>query len=117
MKNDEACNLPIIGAAGITVIFAQSYYANFTVNHALIRNYIYGSDAGGMLVMFLNGMKNSYIHVSNSEFTENTNLPIRPTQDGGSALSIHSFHCNTLPVTTDLSYRCFHPNTSIKFTL
>ena len=109
MKNDEACNLPIIGAAGITVIFAQSYYANFTVHRVLINNYNYGSVAGGMLVMFHNGMKNSYIHVSDSEFARNGNLLINSTQDGGSALSIHSFRCSRLPVTRDLSYRYFHP--------
>ena len=110
MKND-ACNLHITGDAGITVIFAQSYYANFTVHRVLINNCTYGSVAGGMLVMFLNGMKNSYIHVSDSEFTRNFILRVNPPwpQDGGSALSIHSFHCNTLPVTRDLSYRYFHP--------
>ena len=111
MKNDEACNLSIIGAAGITVIFAQSYYADFTVHHVLINRFNYGTVAGGMLVMFLNGMKNSYIHVSDSEFTRNFILPVNSPwpQDGGSALSIHSFHCNTLPVTRDLLYHHFHP--------
>ena len=109
MKNDEACNLPIIGAAGITVIFAQSYYANFTVHRVLINNNNYGSVAGGMLVMFLNGMKNSYIHLTDSEFVGNGNLPLNPRQDGGSALSIHSFRCNKFPVQIDLSYTHFHP--------
>ena len=109
MKNDEACNLPIIGAAGITVIFAQSYYANFTVHRVLIKNFNYGSVAGGMLVMFLNGMKNSYIHVSDSMFTRNDRLQINPQQDGGSALSIHSFRCSRLPVTRDPSYHYFNP--------
>ena len=108
-KNDEACSLPIIGAAGITVIFVQSYYANFTVHRVLIKNFNYGSVAGGMLVMFLNGMKNSYIHVSDSEFVENGNLPLNPRQDGGSGLSIHSFRCNKFPVQIDLSYTHFHP--------
>ena len=109
MKNDEACNLPIIGAAGITVIFAQSYYANFTVHRVLIKNFNYGSVAGAMLVMFLNGMKNSYIHVNDSEFARNNNLPINRPQDGGSGLSIHSFRCNKFPVQIDLSYTHFNP--------
>ena len=103
MKNDEACKLPIIGAAGITVIFAQSYWVNVTVHKVKIGDniaYVWnsGSVAGGMLVMFLNGMKNSHIHVSNSEFKSNSNLPISSSQDGGSALSIHSFQCNKLTV-------------------
>ena len=94
MKNDEACNLPIIGAAGITVIFAQTYYANFSVHHVLIDHLNYGSVAGGMLVMFLNGMKNSHIHMTNSRLAKTSLLP-NPSQDGGAALSIHSFQCNS----------------------
>ena len=109
MKNDEACNLPIIGAAGITVIFAQSYWVNFTVHKVKIGNISSGSIAGGMLVMFLNGMKKSHVHVSKSEFARNSNLPISPLQDGGSALSIHSFHCNKLPVPRHLPYHDVQP--------
>ena len=108
MKNDEACNLSIIGAASITLIFAQSYYANFTVHRVLIKNFNYGSVAGGMLVMFLNGMKHSCIHVSDSEFARNGNLPINRPQDGESTLSIHSFRCNQSPEPIDLPYYHFH---------
>ena len=75
MKNDEACNLPIIGAAGITVVFAQSYWVNFTAHEVKIGDYNLGSVAGGMLVIFLNGMKNSHIHVSNSDLSGNRLLP------------------------------------------
>ena len=93
MKNDEACNLPIIGAAGITVIFAQSYWVNFTVCEVLMY-YNLGSIAGGMLVMFLNGMKNSHIQVTDSEFATNFLIPSNLSQEVGSGMSIHSFYCH-----------------------
>ena len=53
MKNDEACNLPIIGAAGITVILAQRYSVNLLVHNVHIGRFGFGSVAGGMLVIFL----------------------------------------------------------------
>ena len=93
MKNDEACNLPIIGAAGITVIFAQSYWVNFTVCEVSMY-YNLGSIAGGMLVMFLNGMKNSHIQMSDSEFATNFLIPSNLSQEVGSGMSVHSFYCH-----------------------
>ena len=93
MKNDEACKLPIIGAAGITVILAQSYRVNFTAHKVRIGGLNYGSVTGGMLVIFQNGMKNSHIHLSDSELSQNR-LLANSSQNGGAALCIHSFHCN-----------------------
>ena len=66
ITNNEACNLPIIGAAGITVIFAQSSPVNVTVNNITIGDFksshwTIGSIAGGMLIIFLNGMRNSHV--------------------------------------------------------
>ena len=103
MKNDEACNLPIIGAAGITVIFAQSYWVNFTAHKVRIGANNYGSVAGGLLVIFQNGMKNSHIHLSDSELSQNR-LLANSFQNGGAALCIHSFHCNCHYLPKDFPY-------------
>ena len=82
---------------------------NITIGDFKSSHWTIGSIAGGMLIIFLKGMRNSHVHVSNSVFAKISNLPISPSQDGGSALSIHSFHCIKLYVPRDLSYHHFHP--------
>ena len=55
----EVCQLPVVGAAGLTVIFTQTdYMANFTATQRRIDGFHYGSVAGGMLILFLNVWKN-----------------------------------------------------------
>ena len=110
MKNDEACNLPIIGAAGITVILAQTYSVNFVIHNVHVGRVNYGSVAGGILVIFLNGMKNSHVHVSDSQLSGNSFLPTNSSiLNGGTDLSIHSFYCNRSHLPKDLSYHYVYP--------
>ena len=55
LKEYEACQLPVVGAGGLTVIFTQTdYIANFTTTQSTIGDISCGSVAGGMLILFLN---------------------------------------------------------------
>ena len=58
LRKYEACQLLVVGAAGLTVIFTQTdYTANFTTTQRTISDFNLGSVAGGLLILFLNGMK------------------------------------------------------------
>ena len=57
LRKHDACQLPVVGAAGLTIIFTQTdYIANFTTTQSTIGGPNYGSVAGGMLILFLNGI-------------------------------------------------------------
>ena len=98
----EACQLPVVGAAGLTVIFTQTdYIANFTITQSRIGSFNYGSVAGGMLILFLNNMKQSQVFITNTHF-HGGGLFLGSSQVGGSDITIHSFMCgNCSSDTTD----------------
>ena len=89
----EACQLPVVGAGGLTVIFTQTdYIANFTTTHCTIGELNYGSVAGGMLILFFNNMKQSQVLIANTNFYSG-GLLLDTNQVGGSDITIHSFIC------------------------
>ena len=93
LRKYEACQLPVVGAAGLTIIFTQTdYIANFTTKQSTIGGYNYGSVAGGMLIIFLNGIEKSIVSITNTNFYGG-NLLADTNQVGGSGIAIHSFNC------------------------
>ena len=93
LRKYEACQLPVVGAAGLTVIFTQTdYIANFTTTQSTIGDINFGTVAGGMLILFLNGMEKSHVSITNTSFCRGILLP-DTNQVGGSAITIHSFNC------------------------
>ena len=93
LRKYEACQLPVVGAAGLTVIFTQTdYIANVTTTQSTIGGLNYGSVAGGMLIIFLNGMEKSIVSITNTNFYGG-GLLADTNQVGGSGITIHSFNC------------------------
>ena len=86
----------------MTVIFTQTdYIANFTTTQSTIGYFNYGSVAGGMLILFLNNMKQSQVFITNTHF-HGGGLLLDTNQVGGSDITIHSFMCgNCSSDTTD----------------
>ena len=104
----EACQLPVVGAAGLTVIFTQAdYIANFTITHSTIGSFNFGSVAGGMLILFLNNMKQSQVFIANTNFYSG-GLLLGTNQVGGSHITIHTFICGNCSSGTTVS-PSFHP--------
>ena len=93
LRKHDACQLPVVGAAGLTIIFTQTdYIANFTTTQSTIGGPNYGSVAGGMLILFLNGMEKSHVSITNTNFYGGGFLA-DTNQVGGSGITIHSFNC------------------------
>ena len=68
LRKYEACQLPVLGAVGLTVIFTQTdHTANFTTTQRTISDFNLGSVAGGMLILFLNSMKKSHVSITNTK--------------------------------------------------
>ena len=108
LRKYEACQLPVLGAAGLTVIFTQTdYIANFTTTQSTIGGLNYGSVAGGMLILFLNGMEKSTVSITNTNLYGGSLLG-DTNQVGGSDVTIHSFNCGKCSSGTLDSPR-FHP--------
>ena len=93
LRKYEACQLPVVGAAGLTVIFTQTdYIANVTTTQSTIGRSNYGSVAGGTLILFLNGMEKSIVSITNTIFY-GRGLLADTNQVGGCDITIHSFNC------------------------
>ena len=93
LRKYEACQLPVVGAAGLTVIFAQTdYTANFTTTQTTLSDFNLGSVAGGLLILFLNDMKKSHVSIKNTIFYDVNSIP-DTNQVAGSGIAIHSFNC------------------------
>ena len=108
LRKYEACQLPVVGAAGLTVIFTQTdYTANFTTTQRTISDFNLGSVAGGLLILFLNGMKKSHVTITKTDFYGRSLLP-DTNQVGGSDITIHSFNCDKCSSGT-LDHPWFHP--------
>ena len=108
LRKYEACQLPVVGGAGLTVIFTQTdYIANFTTTQSALGSFNYGSVAGGMLILFLNGMENSTVSITNTNLYGGSLLG-DTNQVGGSDITIHSFNCGKCSSGTLDSLR-FHP--------
>ena len=77
----------------MTIIFTQTdYIANFTTTQSTIGGPNYGSVAGGMLILFLNGMEKSHVSLTNTN-SYGGGLLANTNQVGGSGITIHSFNC------------------------
>ena len=73
----------------MTVIFTQTdYTANLTTQRT--SDFNLGSVAGGLLILFLNGMKKSHVSITNTNFYSGSLIP-DTNQVGG--ITIHSFNC------------------------
>ena len=108
LRKYEACQLPVVGGAGLTVIFTQTHYiANFTTTQSALGSFNYGSVAGGMLILFLNCMENSTVSITNTNLYGGCLLG-DTNQVGGSDITIHSFNCGKCSGGTLDSLR-FHP--------
>ena len=93
LVKQEACQLPIIGAGGVTAVFSQSkYFANVSIIQSTVGDINYGSVAGGMLILFYNSMQKSHVALINSNIYSGSLLP-STNQDGGAGISVHSFMC------------------------
>ena len=93
LRKYEACQLPVAGAAGLTIIFTQTdYIANVTTTQSTIGGLNYGSVAGGMLIIFLNRMEKSIVSITNTNF-HSGGLLADTNQVGGSGITVHSFNC------------------------
>ena len=93
LREYEACQLPVVGAAGLTVIFTQTdYIANFTTTQSTIVDLNGGTVAGGMLILFLNGMEKSHAALINTNLDKGS-LLANTNQIGGSGIAIYSFNC------------------------
>ena len=108
LRKYETCQLPVVGGAGLSVIFIQTHYiANFTTTQSTIGSFNYGSVAGGMLILFLNGMEKSTVSITNTKLYGGSLLG-DTNQVGGSDITIHSFNCGKCSSGTLDSLR-FHP--------
>ena len=93
LRKYDACHLPVVGAAGLTVIFTQTdYIANVTTTQSTIGDLNYGTVAGGMLILFVNGMEKSHAALINTNLNKGS-LLANTNQIGGSGIAIHSFIC------------------------
>ena len=92
----------------MTVIFTQTdYTANFTTTQRTISDFNLGSVAGGLLILFLNGMKKSHVSITNTNFYAGNIIP-DTNQVGGSGIAIHSFNCGKCSSGT-LDHPWLHP--------
>ena len=83
LRENEACHLPVIGTAGLTVIFTQTdHITNFTTTQNTIGDLNYGSVAGGMIILFLNGMEKSIVSITNTTFYSGACLLIQIKSEG-----------------------------------
>ena len=61
----EMCHLPLVGAAGLSVIFNQTYKATLLCKQCA-GNYSGGTLAGNVFILYTNGMYNSKVTIANS---------------------------------------------------
>ena len=96
MPSNDVCQLPLIGAAGLTVVFVQSYPASLSVIGTKNEMNI-GSIASAMMVLFFNGMSNSHVYMANGNFSNDLLMPVVTNQVTGSGIILYSFVCNKCP--------------------
>ena len=91
----DLCHLPLIGAGGLSLIFKQSYKVILST-HSTIITVCDGTVAGGMLILFTNGMYNSMVIISNNFlFFDNLIPSAKMKQVGGSGITVISILCGT----------------------
>ena len=67
----------------MTVIFTQTdHITNFTTIQNTIGDLNYGSVAGGMIILFLNGMEKSIVSITNTTFYSGACLLIQIKSEG-----------------------------------
>ena len=86
--SQKESRLPLVGSAGVSFIFAQSYSAAVTLDGAT-SFFNTGSISGGAFVLFLNNFRNSTLYIH--RFTATDNLPIGTS--GSCGLLVH-FACS-----------------------
>ena len=103
MKREELCTLPLVSAAGVTIIFNQTFEASFTCN-SIIWDMYEGTVAGASLVLYYNGMFNSratFSHVC----TKNALQMSSAHQRGGGGITVFSVLCGRYRIHNISSYK------------
>ena len=72
--------LPLVGSAGVSFVFAQSYNVTVIFNRSL-SYFNTGSVSGGAFVLFFNNFQNSTLHIHN--FTVNESFPVGTSGSSG----------------------------------
>ena len=63
------CKLPLIGAAGLSVLFNQSYKAGYVCKESTIGDGCGGTIAGNVFILYTNSTYNSKIVIANTHIT------------------------------------------------
>ena len=92
------CKLPLIGAAGLSVLFSQSYEAGYVCKESTIGDGCGGTIAGNVFILYTNGMYNSKIVIANTHITGGYIVPnwrdSKMNQEGGSGINVISVVCS-----------------------
>uniref|UniRef100_A0A1X7UR19 Uncharacterized protein n=1 Tax=Amphimedon queenslandica TaxID=400682 RepID=A0A1X7UR19_AMPQE len=91
----EMCHLPLMGAAGLSVVFNQTYEAMVLCNKCtIIRNWAV-TLAVNVLILYTNGMYNSKITIANSLIIHGSILSMRENSliQGSSGITVYSLLC------------------------
>ena len=86
------CTLPIFGAGLLTVLFNQSFEARFMSQGKVHSGFSSGTVAGGILVIFYNGMMNSQLLLKDIELISGE-LDLSSNQTGGAYIAVFSVKC------------------------
>ena len=86
------CTLPIFGAGSLTVLFNQSFEARFMSQGKIQSVFNSGTVAGGLLVIFYNGMMNSQLWLENIKLIS-VELDRSSNQTGGAGIAVFSVKC------------------------
>ena len=99
------CYLPLIGAAGLSLLFNQSYKVTFlcgggktSLGNTCTLDFCHGTVAGNMLILYTNGMYNSQAIIAHSLFIHGFLIKWRNTEMGqviGSGITVLSVLCGT----------------------
>ena len=103
----EMCHLPLMGAAGLSVIFNQTYKATFLCNKCTIRINLAVTLAVNVLILYTNGMYNSKVMIANSLIAHGSASNKRKNSliQGSSGITVYSLLCGA----------CNHSHTSLAF--
>lgn len=93
ISSEDMCKLPLIGAAGLTLVFAQSYQTSLSIIGTK-NNMNIGTIGGSMLILFLNGMSNSQVYITSADVSQGYIMPDLTNQVTGSGIVMYSFMCN-----------------------
>ena len=106
----DICNLRVVGAGGLTVLFNQSFLARFLSQNTKIGFDLGngGTVSGNILVIFYNGMVNSQLSLTDTNIFNGYLLPTT-NQIGGACLTIISTLCQTCPFSSKKEFPVWTP--------